>query len=60
VLIEDRWKKKKGVDAIVAAGLLYFLSGEDRIPDRSEVIGYLDDSVVIDLVIRSIQLGVAK
>lgn len=60
VLLEERWRKKKGVDAIVAAGLLYFLTGRDGIPDRTQVIGYLDDSFVIDLVIRSIQLGVAR
>lgn len=60
VLREERWRKKKGVDAIVAAGLLYFLSPTDGIPDSTQVIGFLDDSHVIDLVIRSIQLGVAQ
>lgn len=60
VLAEDRWRKRKGVDAIVAAGLLYLLNGRDAIPDRTQVIGYFDDSVVIDVVIRSIQIGVAK
>ncbi len=60
VLHEDRWKKKKGVDAIVAAGLLYLLNGKDAIPDKVQVIGYFDDSMVIDVVIRSIQIGVAK
>ncbi|MCC6742032.1 MAG: DUF1232 domain-containing protein [Planctomycetia bacterium] len=60
VLAEDRWRKRKGVDAIVAAGLLYLLNGKDAIPDKTQVIGYFDDSVVIDVVIRSIQIGVAK
>jgi uncharacterized membrane protein YkvA (DUF1232 family) len=60
VLHETRWRKKKGVDAIIAAGLLYFISGKDGIPDKTQVIGFFDDSVVIDLVIRSIELGVAK
>ncbi len=60
VLSEDRWRKKAGVDAIVAAGLLYFLDDQDAVPDRKNVIGYVDDAEVIDLVIHSIQLGVAK
>ncbi|MCE9580938.1 MAG: DUF1232 domain-containing protein [Planctomycetes bacterium] len=60
VLREDRWRKKKGVDAIIAAGLLYLLTGTDVIPDRVPTIGFFDDSMVIDVVIRSIQLGVAK
>ncbi|KAF0244384.1 MAG: hypothetical protein FD180_2567 [Planctomycetota bacterium] len=60
LLKESRWKKKKGVDAIVAAGLLYLLNGKDSIPDKVQVIGYFDDSIVLDVVIRSIQIGVAK
>jgi uncharacterized membrane protein YkvA (DUF1232 family) len=60
VLQEKRWKKKKGVDAIVAAGLLYLLNGKDAIPDKLPFTGYFDDSLVLEVVIRSIQVGVAK
>lgn len=60
VLVEKRWKKKKGVDAIVAAGLLYLLNGKDSIPDKLPYTGYFDDSLVLEVVIRSIQVGVAK
>jgi uncharacterized membrane protein YkvA (DUF1232 family) len=60
LLTEDRWRKTKGVDAIVAAALLYFLSPGDGIPDRTQVIGFLDDEHVIDLAIRSIQIGIAR
>ena len=60
ILRESRCRRRKGVDAIVAAGLLYLLNGKDSIPDKLPYTGYFDDSLVLEVVIRSIQIGVVK
>src|SRR5437870_3054723 len=39
LLRESRCKRRKGVDAIVAAGLLYLLNGKDAIPDKLAYTG---------------------
>ena len=39
----------------VIAGLLYFLSPVDLIPDFIPVFGYVDDAAVIGLVLRYVQ-----
>ena len=39
----------------VVAGLLYFLSPVDLIPDVIPVVGYVDDAAVIGLVLRTVR-----
>lgn len=43
---------------VLVAGLLYFLSPVDAIPDFIPVLGFLDDAAVIAYVLRSIQKDV--
>ena len=55
-MLEDSEWDMEGKDrSRVADGLVYFAEGEDLIPDRIPGLGYLDDAIMIELVVQDLQ-----
>jgi len=55
-MLEDKEWDMEGKDrSRVADGLVYFAEGEDLIPDRVPGLGYLDDAIMIELVVQDLQ-----
>jgi uncharacterized membrane protein YkvA (DUF1232 family) len=55
-MLEDQEWDMEGKDrSRVADGLIYFAEGEDLIPDRVPGLGYLDDAIMIELVVQDLQ-----
>jgi uncharacterized membrane protein YkvA (DUF1232 family) len=55
-MLEDKEWEMEGKDrARVADGLVYFAEGEDLIPDRIPGLGYLDDAIMIELVVQDLR-----
>jgi uncharacterized membrane protein YkvA (DUF1232 family) len=55
-MLEDNEWDMEGKDrSRVADGLVYFAEGEDLIPDRIPGLGYLDDAIMIELVVQDLQ-----
>ena len=55
-MLEDKEWDMEGKDrSRVADGLVYFAEGEDLIPDRIPGLGYLDDAIMIELVVRELR-----
>lgn len=50
ILFDEGFPKTKSTEKNITAGLLYFLSPEDFLPDDIPGLGYLDDAYVIDRV----------
>ena len=55
MLIDEEWKLPKAERERVLAVFMYFGDPEDILPDHIPVIGYLDDIIVIELVVRELQ-----
>ena len=49
-----------GTIVTIVAGLIYFLTPLDIIPDFIPVVGYIDDAFVLGLVIRQIRVDLDK
>jgi uncharacterized membrane protein YkvA (DUF1232 family) len=55
-MLEDQEWDMEGKDrSRVADGLVYFAEGEDLIPDRIPGLGYLDDAIMIELVVQDLK-----
>jgi uncharacterized membrane protein YkvA (DUF1232 family) len=55
-MLEDReWRMEGGDRARVIDALVYFAEREDLIPDRIPVLGYLDDAIMVELVVRELR-----
>ncbi len=55
-MLEDKEWEMEGKDrSRVADGLVYFAEGEDLIPDRIPGLGYLDDAIMIELVVQDLK-----
>jgi len=55
-MLEDKEWDMEGKDrSRVADGLVYFAEGEDLIPDRIPGLGYLDDAIMIELVVQDLK-----
>lgn len=50
MLFDKNFPKSKETEKAIAAGLLYFISPEDFLPDDIPGLGYLDDAYVINEV----------
>jgi uncharacterized membrane protein YkvA (DUF1232 family) len=55
MLEDDEWDMEGKDRSRVADGLVYFAEGEDLIPDRIPGLGYLDDAIMIELVVQDLQ-----
>lgn len=52
MLRDDEWMLPKDVRERLLATFIYFADPEDILPDHIPVIGYLDDVIMIELVVR--------
>lgn len=55
MLQDDEWKLPQDNRERLLAAFVYFGDPEDILPDHIPVIGYLDDVIIIELVIRELQ-----
>ena len=55
MLTDDEWQLPNSERERLLAMFVYFSDPEDILPDDIPVIGYLDDVIVIELVVRELQ-----
>lgn len=55
MLVDEEWKLPKNDRERLLAVFMYFGDPEDILPDEIPVIGYLDDVIIIELVIRDLE-----
>ncbi len=54
MLTDDEWQLPEGDRERLLATFVYFADPEDILPDDIPVIGYLDDVIIIELVVREL------
>lgn len=55
MLQDDEWKLPNDARERLLAAFVYFADPEDIVPDHIPVIGYVDDIIMIELVVRELQ-----
>jgi uncharacterized membrane protein YkvA (DUF1232 family) len=55
MLVDDRWRLVGNDRARVLNVLAYFVDPDDLIPDRIPGIGYLDDAIMVELVVQELK-----
>ena len=55
ILRDDRWNLPAQDRGRLLAGLAYFTDPNDMIPDSIPGIGYLDDAIMVELVVRELR-----
>jgi uncharacterized membrane protein YkvA (DUF1232 family) len=55
MLSDSEWGLKEEDRTQILYALAYFVDPDDMIPDRVPVIGYLDDAIMIELVVRELK-----
>lgn len=55
MLQDDEWELPTDARERILAAFVYFADPEDILPDHIPVIGYLDDVIMIELVVRELQ-----
>ncbi len=55
MLTDDEWQLPAGDRERLLATFVYFADPEDILPDDIPVIGYLDDVIIIELVVRELK-----
>ncbi len=55
MLADDEWQLPAADRERLLATFVYFADPEDILPDNIPVIGYLDDVIIIELVVRELQ-----
>lgn len=55
MLLDEEWRLPKSERERLLAMFIYFGDPEDLLPDDVPVIGYLDDVIVVELVIQDLQ-----
>ncbi len=55
ILRDDRWDVPAADRARVLSGLAYFSDPHDLIPDKLPGIGYLDDAIMVELIVRELR-----
>jgi uncharacterized membrane protein YkvA (DUF1232 family) len=55
ILQDDRWDLPAADRGRVLSGLAYFTDPHDMIPDHVPGIGYLDDAIMVELIVRELR-----
>ena len=55
LLRDDEWRLEGRDRARILDALAYFVDPDDLIPDRVPGIGYLDDAIMVELVVRELK-----
>jgi uncharacterized membrane protein YkvA (DUF1232 family) len=55
MLRDDEWRLEGRDRARILDALAYFVDPDDLIPDRVPGIGYLDDAIMVELVVRELK-----
>lgn len=55
IVKDERWAVPQDVRARVLGALAYFVQPQDLIPDDVPVLGYLDDAIMIELIVRELR-----
>jgi uncharacterized membrane protein YkvA (DUF1232 family) len=55
MLRDDRWELPAADRGRVLSGLAYFTDPDDMIPDSLPGIGYLDDAIMVELIVRELR-----
>ena len=55
LITDDKWNLSEQEKAYVMSALQYFAEEHDIIPDSIPVVGYLDDCIVIDIVVDKLK-----
>jgi hypothetical protein len=55
MLEDDEWALAGADRERVIRGMTYFAEPEDMIPDRVPVLGFLDDAIMVELVVNELQ-----
>jgi uncharacterized membrane protein YkvA (DUF1232 family) len=55
MLQDDEWRLPRDARERLLAAFIYFADPEDLVPDHIPVIGYIDDIIMIELVVRELQ-----
>ena len=55
MLTDDEWRLPEADRERLLATFVYFADPEDILPDHIPVIGYLDDVIIIELVVRELR-----
>lgn len=56
LITDDKWNLSEQEKAYVMSALQYFAEEHDIIPDSIPVVGYLDDCIVIDIVVEKLKV----
>jgi uncharacterized membrane protein YkvA (DUF1232 family) len=52
---DERWAIPKDVRTRVLGALAYFVQPQDMIPDHVPVLGFVDDAIMIELIVRELR-----
>ena len=55
LIADDKWKMSERENSYAMSALQYFCEENDIIPDSIPVVGYLDDCIVIDIVVDKLK-----
>ena len=55
LISDDQWELSDSDQSYVLSALQYFAEEHDVIPDNIPVVGYLDDCIVIDIVVEKLK-----
>ena len=56
---DERWAIPRDVRTRVLDALAYFVQPQDMIPDDVPVLGFLDDAIMIELIVRELRHDIA-
>jgi uncharacterized membrane protein YkvA (DUF1232 family) len=59
MLKDERWAIPQDVRTRVLGALAYFVQPQDMIPDNIPVLGFVDDAIMIELIVRELRHHIA-
>jgi uncharacterized membrane protein YkvA (DUF1232 family) len=56
---DERWAIPQDVRTRVLGALAYFVQPQDMIPDDVPVLGFIDDAIIVELIVRELRHDIA-